>query len=363
MTRGGSWARGRLAAVWPVLAPGSLLVLVAVAASFAPGGLKRTVTTAFISLIVVVGHHVFIGNSGVMSFGHISFMAIGAYVSALLTVSPLIKGNQLSGLPVWLSEAQTNTLVAAVIAAILAALFALVIGVPLMRLSGLGAAIATFSVLLIVYTVVNNWRAVTAGPSVLVGVPIRTTLWSALGWALLSMVIAYAFKASKYGLRLQASREDEVAARSLSISVFRERLLAFAISAALVAIGGSLYGHLQGAFDANAFYLTATFLAIVMLVVGGMGSVSGAVAGTLLVSGVSELLRRVEQGFGIGATTIPAVPNLREVGLGLLLLAVLIRRPNGLFGNREISWPFIPQTGRPDAGEPALPDTRSRRAQ
>lgn len=333
---------GLMARIWPPVAPALLVILVAFLASMAPAGLKRTVTAALASLIVVIGHHVFIGNSGVISFGHISFMAIGAYVSALLTISPLIKGTQLTGLPEWLAVAQLNIVVAAVIAAAVATAVALIVGVPLMRLSGLGAAIATFSLLLIVYTVINNWRAVTAGPSVLVGVPIRTTLWSALSWALLALAVAYLFKSSKYGLRLQASREDEVAARSVSISVFRERLMAFAISAALVAIGGSLYGHLQGAFDANAFYLTATFLAIVMLVVGGAGSVAGTVVGTFLVAGASEILRRAEQGFSIAAVTIPPMPNLREVGLGLLLLAVLIWRPKGLLGTREIVWPFGP---------------------
>lgn len=347
-----------VAAAWPVLGLGLLVIALGVVGSLAAPGLQRTITSALVMMVVVVGLYVFIGNSGVVSFGHISFMAIGAYTSALLAMPPALKAARLDGLPAFVAEAQLPVGVAALVGAIAAAAFAFVIGQPLMRLSGLAAAIATFSILLIVFTVINNWTNVTAGPSVLVGVPIRTSIWPVVAWGVLSVIVAYVYGRSRYALRLRASREDEPAAQSLSVHIARSRLGAFVLSAGIVAIGGSLHGHLQGAFDASAFYLTMTFITIVMLVVGGIGSLAGAVIGSLLVSGLSEALRRAELGFDVGPLTVPSQSNLRELGLGMVLLIVLIRRPQGIFGFRELRWPFsrIIDRGMSASTSSAVPD-------
>lgn len=329
-----------LAAAWPVVGLVLLVIALGIAGSLSAPGLQRTITSALVIMVVVVGLSVFTGNSGVISFGHISFMAIGAYVSALLTMRPELKEARLGGLPTFVAEAQLPVGVAALVAALIAAAFALVIGLPLMRLSGLAAAIATFSVLLIVFTIVNNWTSVTGGPSVLVGVPIRTSIWPPVAWGVTSVVVASVYGRSRFALRLRASREDEPASQSLSVHVARSRLGAFVLSAGIVAVGGSLHGHLQGAFDARAFFLTMTFITIVMLVVGGIGSLAGAVIGSLLVSGLSEVLRRAENGFDVGPLTVPSQSNLQELGLGLMLLIVLIKRPQGIFGFQELRWPF-----------------------
>ena len=155
-----------------------------------------------------------------------------------------------------------------------------------MRLSGLPASIASFSLLLVVYTVIKQWRAVTAGPSVLGGMPLDTDVRSALVWVLVVMGLAFAFQISRIGRRLRASREDAIAAKASGVRIIRERVFAFTLSAFIVGVGGALYGHLLGSFDPNAFYLQATFLMMVMLVFGGINSLAGAVVGTMAVAGL-----------------------------------------------------------------------------
>ncbi len=121
-------------------------------------------------------------------------------------------------------------------------------------------------------------------------------MWGALALALLAMAATYAFQLTGAALRLRASREDDVVARSLGIGITRERTIAFVLSAAIVAVSGSMYAHLQGSITPDAFYFDITFLTLAMLVIGGMNSLWGAVLGTLVVTGISEALRQIEKG-------------------------------------------------------------------
>lgn len=316
----------------------AILCAIVLASSTMGETTQRVTISMLINVILVVGLYIFVGNSGIISFGHASFMAVGAYGTALVTLPEVVKSSQLA-LPLPLERLSLSPLAAAVVPAVVAAMLALLIGMPIMRLTGLSAAIATFSVLLIVFTVTNNWRGVTAGPSVLVGTPIYTTLSWALSWAALAIAIAYAYQRSASGLRLRGAREDERAARSLGVRVVRERVIAFTLSAFVVGIGGTVFAHQRGAFDPRAFYLQATFLMIVMLVIGGLHSLSGAVIGTIVVTVIAEGLRRIEEGVTIGGLVIPSRSNLSELGLGVLLLSILLARPGGVFDFRELTGP------------------------
>ena len=148
------------------------------------------------------------------------------------------------------------------------------------------------------------------------------------------------FQQSRYGVRLRATREDEVAARALAINVPLERGRAFVLSAFICGVAGSMSASLLGAFGPANFYLDLTFLTLVMLVIGGIKSLAGAVVGTITVSATSELLRRLERGVDLGPVSFSSRPGLREVGLAVILLLVLILRPAGLMGGREITQPF-----------------------
>ena len=182
----------------------------------------------------------------------------------------------------------------------MAAAFALVLSLPLARLSGLTAGLATFAVLSIVNIVARNWEQVTHGTAGVSGIPTTTTIWGALGWAMAAMAAAWLFQRSRVGLRLRASRENESAARSIGVAVARERAIAFVVSAFFVGVAGALFGMFIGSFNPDAFFLNITFLMIAMLVIGGTTSLAGAVVGTLAISAVSEFLRRVEGGVDLG---------------------------------------------------------------
>ena len=146
------------------------------------------------------------------------------------------------------------------------------------------------------------------------------------------------YRQTRHGLALRCSRESEVAAAATGIDVERERLIAFVLSAMVVAMGGVLFSHFIGTITANTFYLDLTFVTLTMLVIGGMRSLTGACAGVALVSIVSELFRSIERGIPIGDHVIAAPPGLQEIALAVILLAILILRPNGLMGDWELAW-------------------------
>lgn len=317
----------------------ALLLAAVLLASAGPGSLQRTVIDALIKLIVVAGLYLFIGNTGVISFGHTAFMAIGAYMSAWLTMTPALKRIRFTDLPDVVATAQLPVLVAAPISATAAALVALVIGFPLMRLSGISASIGTFAMLAVVIAVYGNWDGLTGGKSSLIGVPVETDLWVALVWASVAIVIAWAFQRSKTGLLLRGSREDLVAARASGVDVHRLRLVAFVISAFVVGLGGHAQAHFLGILTVNAFFLDITFVTIGMLVIGGMNSLSGAVLGVVVVSALLDVLRRAESGISLGVFDIPSLPGLSQVVLAIAMLLILVLRPAGLMGDREVGFP------------------------
>ena len=327
--------------LWPLLALMALTCIVSlVAVALGPDSLDRVVLAMVINLTVVVGLYMFVGVSGVFSFGHAAFMAIGAYTGAILVIPPQTRKFVLPELPGFLSSAQLDPLPATLVAGAVAAAFALVLSLPLARLSGLTAGLATFAMLSIVNIVARNWQQVTHGTAGVSGIPTTTTIWGALGWAIAAMAAAWLFQRSRVGLRLRASREDESAARSIGVAVARERAIAFVASAFFVGVAGALFGMFIGSFNPDAFFLNITFLMIAMLVIGGTTSLAGAVVGTLAISAVSEFLRRVEGGVDLGFVHVSAQPGLREVALALAMLAILIFRPRGLMGGRELGWPF-----------------------
>ncbi|MGY1807727.1 branched-chain amino acid ABC transporter permease [Blastococcus sp. SYSU D00669] len=313
-----------------------LVAVVTVLGSLGGPRLERTTGTALVMLVLVVGLKVFIGDSGVFSFGHTAFMGVGAYTTAIVSMAPVQQSFQLPDLPAWLADVQLTGVPAALVSGLVATVVAGVISLPLMRLSGLTASLATVAVLIAFYSVFRNAETFTRGSAGLILGVRPPPVGELLVWACLAIVGALVLRHSRIGLRLAASREDEVAARALGIRVWWERGLAFTASAFVVGVAGSLFAQYFGSLNPNSFYLTIAFTAIAMLVVGGLTSVSGAVVGTLVVSAVLELLRRVEGGVTIGGWEVPSRPGMTEVGLALLLLVVLLLRPSGLTRGREL---------------------------
>jgi branched-chain amino acid transport system permease protein len=328
-----------LQAVWPLLVPAVLLVVVVALTTLASGDIQNTSNLMVIDLLVVLGLYTFSGQSGVLSFGHISFMSIGAYACSLLTIPVAQKQQQLPRLPHFIRDTSLPTIPAILVAAGFAMVFAYLMAIPLMRLSGLSAGIATLSVLVIVEVVISHWTSVTRGQLTLVGTPTDTTLWGSVVWALAIMTLAFVFQCSRSGLRLRASREDHHAARSIGVDISRERRIAFTLSAGMAAIAGGLYGHLLGTFGADTFYFDTTFITLAMLVVGGITSLAGAVVGTIVVASVAQALRQLEDGAHIAGSYVSLPNGSEEIVLSALLLLILLFRPFGIMGGHEFRYP------------------------
>lgn len=334
------------------------LMLLVVLAGFGDVVTQRRATLCLINVVIVVGLYIFMGNSGVLNFSAVGFMAIGAYTAALLTMSAMAKNTFLPDLPVWLATTELPLVSGPILGGLVAAGVALVLGAPIMRLSGIAAGIATFSLMFIVYVVLGNWNSVTGGQISLMGLKTWVGLWPAGLFAIGAVVLAWLYQETRWALALQASREDSVAALASGIRILRLRIGAFVLSAFVCGVGGGLYGHFQGTLRVENFYLDPTFLYVVMLVVGGTRSLTGAVVGTVVIAALAEALRQVEVGLAIPGTgiTLSAPAGLGDVVLAALMLAVLIYRPQGIVGGHA-KWPSRIFGRRPAANTSIVPET------
>ncbi|MDA5093719.1 branched-chain amino acid ABC transporter permease [Aliiroseovarius sp. KMU-50] len=333
------------------LAYSTPLVLIAILALFAglvtltgDKALARMAAETLIRVVLVVGLWIFVGNSGIVSFGHAGYMAIGAYCSAWLTLKPQMKSLFLPDLPPWLAQAEWPVLPAAIASGLLAALIALISGAAILRLSGIAASIATFAFLAIVNTVYSNWEGVTGATSSVVGLARYVDQWVALGWAAAAILAANLYANSASGLALRATREDEVAASASGINMYRHRLLSLVISGFFTGVSGALLGHSIGVLNPDSFYLGITFISLAMLVVGGIGSLSGAVVGVLGLSLLIETLVRLEHGVSIGATSVTLPSGAQEILIGIVMILVLILRPSGLMAGKDLQLPRLGKT-------------------
>ena len=314
-----------------LLGPVALVVGAGVVGAFVSQTTEIYFVTALISVATVVAIYVFVGNSGVLSFGHISFVAIGAWTAGVLAVPVEEKPATMPSLFGFLADTTVGNVPSLALAALAGGVFALVAGLPLMRLSGLAAGIATFAVLEITNNVLRYYEKIGPGLNVFSSVPETTDMQQAAIGAVVAIGIAFAYQVSRFGRQLRAARDDAPAARAVGISVYRQRLIAFALSGALAGLAGGLYVHYLP-INVDAVYLDLTFITLAMLVIGGMTSLWGAVVGALAVSGLDSLLAEAEN--GVAGVDLPA--GSRIVVVGALMALVLILRPSGITGGREV---------------------------
>ncbi len=324
----------RLDALLPLLAPAALVVAVGLASTQMSRSWEISLLDALVSVAIVVAIFVFVGNSGVLSFGQISFVAAGAFAAGVLAVPVESKTFVLRDLFPLLRDHELGNLPSLVLAAAVGGVFAFLVGLPLMRLSGLAAGIATFAVLEITHNVLREWTRIGPGATTLSLVPETTGPLQATIGALAVIVVAYAYGRSRLGRMLRATREDPAAAQAAGISVHRQRLWAFTLSGALAGFAGGLLVHMLGSITTEQVYLELTFVTLAMLVVGGVTSLWGAVVGALAVSGLDSFLARAEEGVDIGFT-LDVPTGTRLVAVGTLMALVLVLRPSGLTRGRE----------------------------
>ncbi|MGH3057000.1 MAG: branched-chain amino acid ABC transporter permease [Gaiellaceae bacterium] len=327
----------RLAELSGLVAPVLLLALVGVVGTFTSRSVQFQFRFALVMATIVIALYVFVGNSGVVSFGHVSFVAVGGFAAGLTTVPEALKLSLSPDLFPFIASAEVGNAVSLLIAAVVGGAFALIVGVPLMRLSGLSAGIATFAVLVITNNVLRNWEAIGPGARTLSLVPETTGFLQATIGVIAVAALAFLYQRSRFGRVLRASSDDPAAAQGAGVDIYRQRLLAFTLSGALAGFAGGLLVHLLGSITTQQVYLDLAFLTLAMLVIGGVRSLWGAVVGALLVSGINSLLLTAERGLSLGVTEVTVPTGTRLVTLGAVMALILLFRPRGVTGGRELS--------------------------
>jgi branched-chain amino acid transport system permease protein len=347
----------------PLLAVGIVTALAALV--YANDTMTEIVLLFGINAVMVVGFQIFVGNTGLVSFGHVAFMAIGAYATAIVSMDDIDKSIVLKDLPGWLADIHFGVVPSLIVGGGAAAAFAFVTGLALMRLSGAAASIATLGLLVITVNVLSQANEFTHGPRSIFGVPDSTNfLWvfSALAVAVL---ISAVYKWSRAGLRARANRDDVVAAESVGVASLRARLLPFVLSAFLTGVGGGLYAMLLTAFSPASFAIPLVVVVITMAIIGGINSITGALLGAAVVTLLNELLRRVENGVDVVGVHLKTATGMSGAVLGVALILMLRWRPSGLISAYElqIEGPGERPAQVPAAAEaPAPPSTEGTHA-
>jgi branched-chain amino acid transport system permease protein len=298
---------------------------------------------AGIYVVLASGYNLVNGITGQFSLAPNAFVACGAYVTALLTLSPAEKAMSFILEPlVWpLSVISLPLGLALVIAGLVTAFMAFCMAFPVFRVRGDYLAIVTLGFGEVVRVVANNAQSVTNGPLGLKGIPHLTDLWWSWGLCLLALFVLTRLAKSSYGLALKAIREDEGAAESMGINVFWHKMLAFTTDAFLEGMAGGLLAHLITTISPNLFTFFLTFNLLIIIVVGGLGSMTGAVLAAILLTFGGEWLRVVEEPMTILGMAIPGIPGMRMVIFSLLLVVCMIFLRRGLMGKSEFSWRWL----------------------
>ncbi|WP_438431465.1 branched-chain amino acid ABC transporter permease [Gorillibacterium sp. sgz500922] len=316
-----------------ILFIGAALAFLIVANFAFNGYYLRIINLVGINIILVVSLNLSNGYTGIFSLGHAGFMAVGAYSTALLTYPLSRKRLLFPNMPDWLQTTQLPYAAGLLIGGALAVLFSLFIGVSVLKLRGHYLAVATLGFTVIVNVVASNLTSFTRGKSGISGLPPVTNLWWVYATAALTIYLIWRLLRSSYGRSMLAVREDDLAAEAMGVHVLKAKMLSFSIGAFFAAIGGSLYGHLVTSINPNMFSYSMTFGLVLMLVIGGSGSIPGAILGAVLVTLVPELfLNKLERGIELFGVQFPQMYGLSQIIMSLALITIIILRPKGLLG-------------------------------
>jgi branched-chain amino acid transport system permease protein len=303
----------------------------------------RILNNMAIFITLAVSYNLINGICGILHLGPNAFVAIGAYTAALLTMSPMEKEVNFIIQPlIWpLSVVQAPFLVSLLAGGVMATVFAFLISFPVFRVRGDYLAIVTLGFGEVIRVLCNALQGVTNGPLGLKGLSPSTNLWWSWGVAAVTVILITRLINSSYGLAMKAIRDDEVAARAMGIDPYKHLLLAFLISAFFSGVAGGLLAHLITTISPTLFTFFLTFNLLIMIVVGGLGSTTGAVIGAMLFAWGGEALRIVESPMNLGLFTIPGIPGMRMVIFSVILMVVIIFVRRGIMGQQELSWGWV----------------------
>lgn len=290
---------------------------------------QRIVLLCGINIILAVGLNLINGTTGQFSIGHAGFMAVGAYATAFVGVklAPGVTSALGAGA---LADAVVFNL-ALVVGAFCAGVAGLAVGVPSLRLKGDYLAIVTLGFGEIIRVVILNIPAVGGATGFTDAIPLTNFFWI-FSMALVTIVVVRNIARSTVGRALASIRADEIAAEAMGINTTRYKVLAFVVSAALAGVAGGLSGQLfANPLNPQNLNFVRSIEIVVMIVLGGIGSITGAVFGATALTILPEALRGLDRQF----------PGLRMVMYALLLILFMIFRPQGLLGRREIGWSWL----------------------
>ncbi|MDL2279536.1 branched-chain amino acid ABC transporter permease [Desulfovibrio sp. OttesenSCG-928-G11] len=326
---------------------------------------KQILSLIAINAILALSLNLIYGFTGMFSLGHAGFMAIGAYVCTLLILTPMQKeimwileeihpALAKVCLPQMLSAffssqmASVNLgfLAAVLCGGLVAALFGLLIALPVLRLGGDYLGIATLGFAEIIRVVITNVTPLTNGSLGIKGIPQYATLWWNYAWLLFALYFVVMLLRSNVGNVLKAIRDDEIAARTMGVNTFFYRVLSFSIGAFFAGVGGALMAALISTIDPKMFNFMLTFNVLMIVVAGGLGSITGSIIGSVVITVMLEWLRIVESPISLFGFESSGVPGMRMVIFSLLLLGIILFRRQGLMGMREFSWHLFFGKGR-----------------
>lgn len=305
---------------------------------------KRVLNLAAIYAIISVSMNLVNGFTGLFSLGQAGFMAIGAFSVAIFTVPTEYINSifYLEPMAPWLAAIRLPFVAALLMGGLIAAGLSLLIGYPVLRLKSDYLAIATLGFSEIIRIVFTQMQTITNGALGINRIPGITTMWVPFGAAAVCIGIMVLLIHSSYGRAFQAIREDDIAAEAMGINLSAHKNLAFAVSSFFTAIGGGLYAALLTSVDPKQFYFTMTYNFLLIIVLGGMGSVTGTVIASFIITGGLEWLRFFDEPLIIMGVSIPLFRSgLRMVVFSVLLMLLVLFYSRGLMGQKEFSWDGI----------------------
>ena len=323
--------------IWSIITLGALVLFL----WWAEGNLDRykirIINLIAINAILALGLNLIYGMTGMFTLGHAGFMAIGAYISAILVLTQEQKVRLWILQPIFepLLNMQTPFLVSLILAGLGAALFGLIIGIPVLRLGGDYLGIVTLGFAEIIRILITNMHSFTNGSLGIKGIPFHANIWVSYSCLVLTVFFIVRLMRSSTGNVLRAIRDDEIAAKTMGVNTFKYRVLSFTIGCFLAGIGGALLGNLIGTIDPRLFMVTLTFQILMIVVVGGLGSITGSLIGSAIVTYALEWLRIVENQFDFGFIASKGIPGLRMVIFSALLIIIIIVRREGIMGTKE----------------------------
>jgi branched-chain amino acid transport system permease protein len=305
---------------------------------FLPGFWLTLLLLFGINTILAVSLNITNGWANLFSLGHGGIMLVGGYAAGFLTLPVAFKRDLIElALPSLILNSQVPFLPALLLGGAAGMVFGVTLALPAMRLKGLYFILATLGFNFITITIAENIPEITNGPMGLRQFPAHTNIWWVWGIAASLIYLAVRLRNSFFGRALITMGQDPDMAAHMGVNLLRYRVYAFGLSSFFTAIGGILWIHLILNLYPRVFGLHLVFNVVTMIVIGGLGSITGAIIGAAIITGFTEILAPLEEGFQLlGILEVPRMLGLTTLMLAALLIVILIVRPQGIMGNREL---------------------------